>query len=111
MVRKANLIMPEAVTCMALRTHLSEEDFSILADCMGHSLATMRNYYRVPQDILLLAKCSTVFLAADQGVKHYKGRKLHKVELPEEEEVVPLPEDEAQDNEEVSCEETMLKGR
>lgn len=77
---------PEILTSTRLRKHittmsqvlnLQENEVDQLADFRGHDIRVHRQYYRLPQGTLQLAKMSKLLLALENGtVSHYKGQTL-----------------------------------
>jgi len=82
---------PENLTSTRLRKHiattsqilnLQECELDILAGFLGHDIHVHRNFYRLPQETLQLAKVSKVLLAYDSGqIASYKGKSLDEIEL------------------------------
>ncbi|XP_030586474.1 uncharacterized protein LOC115781159 isoform X6 [Archocentrus centrarchus] len=88
---------PEFLTSTRLRKHiatmsqvlnLQENEADQLADFLGHDIRVHRQYYRLPQGTLQLAKMSKVLLAVENGtLSHYKGQTLDDIEIDPEEKV------------------------
>ncbi|CAI5678063.1 unnamed protein product [Oreochromis niloticus] len=88
---------PEILTSTRLRKHiatmsqvlnLQENEADQLADFLGHDIRVHRQYYRLPQGTLQLAKMSKLLLALENGtVSHYKGQTLDDIEIYPEEKV------------------------
>ncbi|XP_051802894.1 uncharacterized protein LOC110968623 isoform X9 [Acanthochromis polyacanthus] len=88
---------PEALTSTKLRKHiatmsqvlnLEENESDQLADFLGHDIRVHRQYYRLPQGTLQLARMSKVLLAMERGtVSQYKGMTLDDIEVDPEEKV------------------------
>ena len=54
----------------------------MLARFMGHDIAVHREYYRLPEDTLQLAKCSKILLLMESGgINKYKGKSLDEIEI------------------------------
>ncbi|XP_029943204.1 uncharacterized protein LOC115385360 isoform X2 [Salarias fasciatus] len=95
---------PEALTSTKLRKHiatmsqilnLDENECDQLADFLGHDIRIHRQYYRLPQGTLQLARMSKVLLAMEKGtVSQYKGMKLDDIEIDPEEKVPHSHEEE-----------------
>ncbi|XP_030840546.1 uncharacterized protein LOC105438115 [Strongylocentrotus purpuratus] len=87
---KADLIKPENVRCTRLRKHiattsqllnLNDHELEQLANMMGHDVRIHREYYRLPQDVLLLAKASKLLTISAKGEMHkYAGKSLEEIE-------------------------------
>lgn len=61
---------------------LEDNQLDLLAQHMGHDIKTHRDYYRLPEDTLQVAKLSKLFLLMEQGnVKNLSGRTLDNVLL------------------------------
>lgn len=85
---------PEALTSTKLRKHiatmsqvlnLEENESDQLADFLGHDIRVHRQYYRLPQGTLQLARMSKVLLAMERGtVSQYKGMTLDDIEVDPE---------------------------
>jgi len=68
---------PETLTSTNFRKHiatmsqllsLNENEMDMLAQFMGHDIRIHREYYRLPEDTLQLAKMSKLFLMMENGV-------------------------------------------
>lgn len=85
---------PEALTSTKLRKHiatlsqvlnLEENESDQHADFLGHDIRIHRQYYRLPQGTLQLARMSKVLLAMERGtVSQYKGMTLDDIEIDPE---------------------------
>lgn len=85
---------PDALTSTKLRKHiatmsqvlnLEENDCDQLADFLGHDIRIHKQYYRLPQGTLQLARMSKVLLAMDAGtVSKYKGMTLEDIQIDPE---------------------------
>lgn len=71
-----SLKCPEAVTSTKPRKHigtlsqllnLEERELEMLAGFLGHDITMHRDFYRLPEDTLQLAKCGKILLMMDQG--------------------------------------------
>ncbi|XP_074530856.1 uncharacterized protein LOC141793879 [Halichoeres trimaculatus] len=95
--RESGAKNPEALTSTKLRKHiatmsqvlnLQENESDQLADFLGHDIRVHRQYYRLPQGTLQLAKMSKVLLAVEKGtLSQYKGQALDDIEINPEEKV------------------------
>ena len=82
---------PETLRSTSFRKHvattsqllsLKDNELDMLAQFMGHDIRTHREYYRLPEDTLQLAKLSKLFLLMEQGsVKKFSGQTLDNVLL------------------------------
>ena len=85
---------PEALTSTKLRKHiatmsqvlnLEENESDQLADFLGHDIRIHRQFYRLPQGTLQLARMSKVLLAMERGaVSQFKGMTLDDIEIDPE---------------------------
>ena len=83
-----------ALTSTRLRKHIAtlstvlnmnETEMDQLATFMGHDLRIHRQYYRLPEATLQLAKISKVLMALEQGrLGEFKGRNLDQIEIDPE---------------------------
>ena len=49
---------------------------------MGHDIAIHREYYRLPEDTLQLAKCSKIMLLMERGeIENSFGKSLSEIEI------------------------------
>jgi len=70
---------------MAQVLTLRENELDILAGFMGHDVRIHRNYYRLPEDALQVAKVSKVLLVIDRGeISKYYGKNLDEIDIPDE---------------------------
>lgn len=82
---------PERLTATNMRKHLatlsqimnlSGSELEQLANHLGHDISVHQEYYRLPQDVLFLAKVSKLLLLAEKGKIHaYKGKSLADFEI------------------------------
>ncbi|XP_052474111.1 uncharacterized protein LOC128030478 [Carassius gibelio] len=82
---------PDALSSTRLRKHiatmskilnLNENEADQLADFLGHDIRIHRQYYRLPEGTLQLAKMSKVLMAMEKGtLSDYKGKKLDDIEI------------------------------
>ena len=60
--------------------NLQKCELDLLAGFLSHDLLVHRNFYRLPQDTLQLAKVSKILLAFDNGqIATYKGKTLDEI--------------------------------
>ncbi|XP_016417564.1 uncharacterized protein LOC107747529, partial [Sinocyclocheilus rhinocerous] len=68
--------------------NLSNTELDQLADFLGHDIRVHRQFYRLPEGTLQLAKMSKIFLALEKGrLADFKGRSLDEIDIDPEEEV------------------------
>ncbi|XP_024116167.1 uncharacterized protein LOC112137866 [Oryzias melastigma] len=81
---------PETLTSTHLRKHvatlsqimnLKENELDQLAKFMGHDIRVHREYYRLTENTLQLAKMSNLLLAIEHGTEAYKGKSLDEINL------------------------------
>ena len=89
-VKQCDLKCPEAIYSTNLRKHiatlsqlinLGSNDLEMLANFMGHDIKIHREFYRLPEDTLQLAKCSKLLLIMEKGINEYKGKTLNEIEI------------------------------
>lgn len=82
---------PEALCSTKLRKHmatmskilnLKDNEMDNLADFLGHDIRVHREYYRLPEGTLQLAKISKVLMAMERGqLSDFKGRNLDEINI------------------------------
>ncbi|XP_029701429.1 uncharacterized protein isoform X4 [Takifugu rubripes] len=81
---------PETLTSTQLRKHvatlsqimnLKENELDQLAKFMGHDIHIHREYYRLTENTLQLAKMSKLLMAIELGTDSYKGKSLDEIDL------------------------------
>ncbi|XP_033119949.1 uncharacterized protein LOC117119256, partial [Anneissia japonica] len=82
---------PDAVRSTKLRKHiaimsqilcLQENELDLLASYMGHDLRIHREFYRLPENTLQLAKVSKLLIMMEQKmVSAYKGKNLDEIDI------------------------------
>ncbi|KAF3855394.1 hypothetical protein F7725_023449 [Dissostichus mawsoni] len=82
---------PETLSSTKLRKHIStlstvlnlkDNEMDILANFLGHDIRVHRQYYRLPEGTLQLAKVSKVLLALQQGrLADFKGMSLDQIQI------------------------------
>ncbi|XP_073730464.1 uncharacterized protein [Misgurnus anguillicaudatus] len=62
--------------------NLDENEADQLADFLGHDIRIHRQYYRLPEGTLQLAKMSKVLMAMEKGtLSSFKGKRLDDIEI------------------------------
>ena len=61
--------------------NLEEFELEGLAGFLGHDLAIHREYYRLPENVVQLAKAVKIMMAVDRGVSEFAGKKLKDIEF------------------------------
>lgn len=106
---------PHTLTSTKLRKHiastaqvvsLKENELDSLASFLGHDLCVHTNFYRLPSDVIEIARVSKLFLAAEKGnLASFSGKHLSDIEIGPHEEV-QTSSDECNDNDD-ECEESV----
>ncbi|CAI5686492.1 unnamed protein product [Oreochromis niloticus] len=88
---------PETLSSTKLRKHVStlstvlnlrDNEMDILANFLGHDIRVHREYYRLPEGTLELAKVSKVLIALEQGrLSDFKGMSLDQIQINPNEEM------------------------
>ncbi|XP_067312125.1 uncharacterized protein [Pseudorasbora parva] len=88
---------PQSLTSTKLRKqigtlsevlNLSNTELDQLADFLGHDIRVHRQFYRLPEGTLQLAKISKIFLALEKGrLTDFKGLNLNEINIDPEEKV------------------------
>lgn len=87
--------LPHLLRSVKLRKHigthiqilnLTETEMDMVADFMGHDIRVHKEFYRLPNDVIQVAKLSKVFLAAERGhIGKYAGKSLADITIEGEE--------------------------
>lgn len=95
-VQAAKLEHPEYITSTGLRKqvatlsqilNLKDNELDLLAQYMGHDVRVHREHYRLPSDLMQLAKVSKLLQALEKGLlPRNKGRNLDEIHIGEDEE-------------------------
>ncbi|KAK7881345.1 hypothetical protein WMY93_029754 [Mugilogobius chulae] len=101
---------PESLTSTKLRKqtatlsqvlNLSNTELDQLADFLGHDVRVHRQFYRLPEGTLQLAKVSKILMALEQGrMAEFKGKGLDDITIDPEDHALQDSEDENQNIEE-----------
>lgn len=85
---------PELLTSTRLRKHigtvsqvlnLKDNELDVLAGFLGHDVRIHREYYRLPDDVLQLAKVSKLLIELENGnIQKHKGKCLDEIQLEDE---------------------------
>lgn len=86
---EANIENPQHLRSTNFRKHiatisqilnLKENELDILADFLGHDIRTHRDFYRLPEDTIQLAKVSKLLISLEKGnVSKLKGKSLDEI--------------------------------
>ncbi|KAM4523902.1 uncharacterized protein V3H82_002002 [Fundulus diaphanus] len=98
---------PGALSSTKLRKHmatmskvlnLKDNEMDDLADFLGHDIRVHRQYYRLPEGTLQLAKISKVLLALERGkLSNFKGRNLDEISIDPQEKMSVDSESDTED--------------
>lgn len=90
----AGLKRPDAIRATKLRKHVAtmsqlmsfkENELDILADFMGHDIKVHREFYRLSDEVVQLAKVSKFLVALEKGqLPKYQGKTLDDIEIPDD---------------------------
>ena len=62
--------------------NLKDTEMDQLADFMGHDIRVHRQFYRLPEGTLQLAKISKVLLALEQGrIAEFNGKNIEEINI------------------------------
>lgn len=83
---------PERIRSTKLRKHiaimsqllcLKDNELDLLAGYMGHDIRIHREFYRLPESTLQLAKVSKVLIMMEKGItSDFKGKSLDEINIP-----------------------------
>ncbi|KAH3877864.1 hypothetical protein DPMN_001743 [Dreissena polymorpha] len=89
--KEASLECPESVTSTQLRKHvatvvqilnLSKNDLEVLARFMGHDINIHRSFYRLPQEIIEVARMGCLLTAFNKGtIGQFSGKSIDDIDL------------------------------
>ncbi|KAL1250963.1 hypothetical protein QQF64_018759 [Cirrhinus molitorella] len=95
---------PKALTSTRLRKHaatlstvlnMTDTEMDQLANFLGHDIRIHREFYRLPEKILQLAKISKVLMALEQGrLAEFHGKNLDEIGIDPDEKVIDCDEEE-----------------
>ncbi|XP_052400971.1 uncharacterized protein LOC127948534 [Carassius gibelio] len=95
---------PKALTSTRLRKHaatlstvlnMTDTEMDQLANFLGHDIRIHREFYRLPEKTLQLAKISKVLMALEQGrLAEFHGKNLDEIGIDPDEKVVDCDEEE-----------------
>ena len=62
--------------------NLEEKELEMLAGYLGHDISVHREFYRLPEDTLQLAKCGKLLMLMDQGnFAENSGKRLDEIDV------------------------------
>ncbi|XP_051812170.1 uncharacterized protein LOC110965813 [Acanthochromis polyacanthus] len=80
--------------------NLKDHEMDVLANFLGHDIRVHRQYYRLPEGTLELAKVSKVLCALEQGrLSDFKGMSLDQIQISPNEQVSEAVDSEVSDME------------
>lgn len=89
--KECGAMHPETLSSTKLRKHIStlsmvlnlrDNEMDILANFLGHDMRVHRQYYRLPEGTLQLAKVSKVLIALEQGrLLDFKGMSMDQIQI------------------------------
>ncbi|XP_059426103.1 uncharacterized protein LOC132160437 [Carassius carassius] len=95
---------PKALTSTRLRKHaatlstvlnMTDTEMDQLANFLGHDIRIHREFYRLPEKTLQLAKISKVLMALEQGrLAEFDGKNLDEIRIDPDEKVIDCDEEE-----------------
>lgn len=87
---------PELITSVGLRKHVATisqllnlhgHELDLLAKFMGHDIRVHREYYRLPEDTMMVAKLSKVLMLMERGdVQRFYGKSLDEINVDDADE-------------------------
>ena len=90
-VIESQVAHPEHITSTKLRKHvatmsqvlgLRNNEIDLLAGFMGHDISVHRNFYRLPENTLQMAKVSKILLLMEKGrINEFAGRSLDDISV------------------------------
>ncbi|XP_036437432.1 uncharacterized protein LOC118815426 [Colossoma macropomum] len=88
--------------------NLSNTELDQLADFLGHDIRVHRQFYRLPEGTLQLAKLSKILLAFEKGrLTEFKGRNLDEINIDPDEQVTVDSELEEPESSTTECDAPM----
>ena len=81
---------PDAITSTGLRRHIAtlsqvlalrDNELDMLANFLGHDIRVHREFYRLPEATMQVAKISKLLMCMEQGVKNWKGKNLDELDM------------------------------
>ncbi|KAI4889246.1 hypothetical protein NFI96_027659 [Prochilodus magdalenae] len=115
----------KSLTSTRLRKHaatlstvlnMTNTEMDQLANFLGHDIRIHREFYRLPEKTLQLAKISKILMALEQGrIAEFQGKNLDEIGIEPDEKVLDSGEDDEVEDEEVmtmqegSCSSTIME--
>ena len=94
---------PNLLTTTKLRKHvatisqilnLKNNELDSLAGFLGHDINVHRNFYRMPENTVQVAKIGKILMGLDSGkISEFQGKSLDEIEINEEEELELEPDE------------------
>ena len=60
---------------------LKSNELDWLATHLGHNIAVHREFYRLPMNVVEVAKVGKLLTAVEKGVQRYSGKSLDEIDL------------------------------
>ncbi|KAL4221113.1 hypothetical protein ACF0H5_019373 [Mactra antiquata] len=108
---------PELLNSTSFRKHiavivqmlnLKENELDVLAGFLGHDIRVHREFYRLPQDTMQIAKVSKLLMELEKGnIQHYKGKSLDEIQFDLEETLDDEEEEEEEENSDIATAEVL----
>ncbi|KAI4905149.1 hypothetical protein NFI96_011546, partial [Prochilodus magdalenae] len=96
--------------------NMTNTEMDQLANFLGHDIRIHREFYRLPEKTLQLAKISKILMALEQGrIAEFQGKNLDEIGIEPDEKVLDSGEDDEVEDEEVmtmqegSCSSTIME--
>jgi len=97
----------KSVACMAQVLSLKEHEMESLASFMGHDIRVHTQFYRLPLDVVQVARVAKIFLAAEQGrISEYAGKQLSEISIDDKEQVAEVEACSGEDSDMTDSDET-----
>ncbi|XP_041858770.1 uncharacterized protein LOC121650996 [Melanotaenia boesemani] len=88
------------ISTLSTVLNLKDHEMDVLANFLGHDIRVHRQYYRLPEGTLELAKVSKVLCALEQGrLSEFKGMSLDQIQISPDEQVLEAVDSEVSDME------------
>ena len=102
-LRGSDVMRLDVATTAQLRG-LKEHEMDMLANFLGHDIRIHTEFYRMPLDVLQIARVSKVFLAAERGhISRYAGKGLSEINTEDTEEVELEDDDDIDEDDVEDC--------
>ena len=106
---------PNLITSTALRKHvatisqilnLKNNELDSLASFLGHDIRVHRDFYRLPENTVQVAKIGKILMGLECGqISQFKGKSIDEIEMNAEDAIELPPEDQTSDIEDQTSDE------